>query len=102
MARVLAGLPMSLNQLANLLRPFKIKPGTIRVDDPVQGSMTPRGTCASGSRRLGIAICRNRPLSIRNIATSHGRRGFQQFSIRHTRFGCYGLESPESHGHGQL
>ena len=37
------GKPLSTNQLATLLRPFGIRPNTIRVDDPVSGSHTPKG-----------------------------------------------------------
>ena len=34
---------------------------------------------------LEFVICRTRPLSNRNIVTSHGRCGFQRFPIRHMR-----------------
>ena len=53
---------------------------TIRSDDAVQGSMTAKGYKreafeAAYGNRLSAA---NRPLSIRNIVTSHGCCGFQQ------------------------
>ena len=96
------GSPMSQNQLANLLRPFKIKSATIRFDDAVQGSMT-----AKGYMRDDFAEAWNRYLSqtdpSQSVTSSQDTAAaVQQFSIRHKQFGCYGSESPESHGHSHL
>ena len=72
---------MSQNQLANLLRPFKIKSATIRFDDAVQGSMTAKGYMRDDfAEAAGNCLsAANLSPSIRNIVTSHGCCGFQRF-----------------------
>ena len=85
-----AGKPITTHQLARLLKPFKVFPGSVRPDVPGDGTKGLQARILH--RSLGEV------LSNWHIGTTHGNRHFPRFSNRHTEIRCANLKSAETQG----